>query len=38
MFTCNQILKSYGILKIAILALLANLGQLTRDLFRAIKA
>ena len=32
-FTCDHFLKSYGGLKIAILA---NLGQLTRDIFRAL--
>ena len=35
-FTCDQFSKSYGDLKVAILAILANLGQLTRDIFRAI--
>ena len=30
--------NNYGGLKIAILASLANLGQLTRDIFRAINA
>ena len=34
-FTCDHFSVSYGGLKIAILA---NLGQLTRDIFRAINA
>ena len=34
-FTCDYFLYSYGGLKIAILA---NLGQITRDIFRAINA
>ena len=34
-FTCDHFLGSYGGLKIAILG---NLGQLTRDIFRAINA
>ena len=34
-FTCDHFSQSYGGLKIAILA---NLGQLTRDIFRAINA
>ena len=34
-FTCDHFFKSYGSLRVAILA---NLGQLTRDLFRTINA
>ena len=34
-FTCDHFMYSYGGLKIVILA---NLGQLTRDVFRAINS
>ena len=37
-FTCDHFALSYEGLKIAVLAILTNLGQLTRDIIRAIDA
>ena len=37
-FTCDHFLQSYEGLKIVILAILTNLGQLTRDIIRAVNA
>ena len=37
-FTCDHFSCCYEGLKIAILAILTNLGQLTRDIIRAINA
>ena len=37
-FTWDYFLQSYDGLKIAIMAILTNLGQLTRDIMRAINA
>ena len=37
-FTCDYFSSSYEVSKIAILAILTNLGQLTRDIIRAINA